>query len=192
MVAHYVDRELAEENLTATKCHVAFVLEPALPNQETDDEPCMTSEQESEDERVPNHLDSVRTLTYKVTYKSFLAPATLDRTTEDFEAQECVCSRIAKIEKELLGGGATTVKRYRKPDSAKQLLAASVVGCVVTTEEPIVSPEAELMRKRSLPVYERVVYSGEVRLRPGQEHPKVCGTERLRFANLEIYRNAKL
>ena len=38
----------------------------------------MTSEEESEDERVPNHLVSVRTLTYQATHKKLLAPVTLD------------------------------------------------------------------------------------------------------------------
>ena len=110
-VALYADRGIAEENLAATKCHVTSVLAPALSNHNTDDEPGMTSEEESEDERVPNHLALVRTLTYQATHKKLLAPVTLDPTPEDLEAQECVHSRIAKIEKELLGGRATTVKR---------------------------------------------------------------------------------
>ena len=49
-------------------------------------------------------------------------------------------SRMAKIEKELLGGRATTVKLYQKTNGTKQLLAASRVGGVVSTQEPIVSP----------------------------------------------------
>ena len=100
-------------------------------------------------------------------------------------------SRITKIEKELLGGGPTTVKRYRKTNGAKGLLAASLVGGVVTTQEPIVSPEVGLMRKRILADYERDVFSGEVRLCLGQEHPKVRGTERLGFSPLDLYPNAK-
>ena len=64
-VALYVDGGIAEENLAATKCHVASVLAPAVSNPNTDGEPGMTSEEESEDERVPNHLASVRTLTYQ-------------------------------------------------------------------------------------------------------------------------------
>ena len=151
----------------------------------------MTSKEESEDERVPNHLVSMRTLTYQATHKKLIAPVTLDRTLEDLEAQECVRSRIAKIEQEFLGRRATTVKRYRKTKGARRLLAASCVGGVVTTQEPIVSPEVELMRKRILADYERDVSSGEVRLRPGQEHPKVCGTERLGFAKRDLYPNAK-
>ena len=190
-VALYVDGGIAEENLAATKCHVASVLAPAVSNPNTDGEPGMTSEEESEDERVPNHLASVRTLTYQATHKKLLAPVTLDPTPEDLEAQECVRSRIAKIERELLGGRATTVKRYRKRKGATRLLAASRVGGVVTTQEPIVSPEVELMRKRILADYERDVFSGEVRLRPDQEHPKVRGTERLGFAKLDLYPNAK-
>ena len=100
-------------------------------------------------------------------------------------------SRIAKIEKEFLDGGATTVKRYRKTNGAKGSSAASRVGGVVNTQEPIVSPELELMRKRILADYERDVFSGEVRLSRSQEHPKVRGTERLGFAELDLYPNAK-
>ena len=120
----YVDGGIAEENLAATKCHVASVLAPAVSNPNTDDEPGMTSEKESRDERLPNHLPSVRTLTYQETHKKLLAPVTLDPTPEDLEAQECVGSRIAKIEKDLLGGAAATVKRYRKkaPHDCWQLL----------------------------------------------------------------------
>ena len=47
------------------------------------------------------------------------------------------------------------------------------------------------MRKRILADNERDVFSGEVRLCPGQEHPKVRGTERLGFAKLDLYPNAK-
>ena len=47
------------------------------------------------------------------------------------------------------------------------------------------------MRKGILADYERDVFSGEVRLRPGQEHPKVRGTERLGFAQLDLYPNAR-
>ena len=100
-------------------------------------------------------------------------------------------SRIAKVEIELLGGRATAVKRYQKTSCAKRLLAACRVGGVVTTQEPIVSLEVEFMRKRILADYERDVFGGEVRLRPGQEHPKVRGTERLGFAKLDLYSNAK-
>ena len=167
-VALYVDGGLADENLRATKCHVASVLAPAVPNPDTDDEPGMTSEEESEDERVPNHLVSVRSLTYQATHKKLLAPVTLDPTPEDLEAQECVRSRIAKIERELLSGGATTVKRYRKTNGATKLLAASRVGGMVAAQEPIVSPEVELMRKKMLADYERDVFSGEV---PHAAHP---------------------
>ena len=167
-VALYVDGGLADENLRATKCHVASVLAPAVPNPDTDNEPGMTSEEESEDERVPNHLVSVRSLTYQATHKKLLAPVTLDPTPEDLEAQECVRSRIAKIERELLSGGATTVKRYRKTNGATKLLAASRVGGMVAAQEPIVSPEVELMRKKILADYERDVFSGEV---PHAAHP---------------------
>ena len=113
-VVLYVDGGIAEENLAATKCHVASVLAPAVSSPNTDGEPGMTSEEESEDERLPNHLVSMRTLTYQATHKKLLAPVTLDPTPENLEAQECVCSRIAKIEQALLGGRATTVKCYRK------------------------------------------------------------------------------
>ena len=47
------------------------------------------------------------------------------------------------------------------------------------------------MRKRILADYERDFFSGEVCLRPGQEHPKVRGTEQLGFARLDLYLNAK-
>ena len=190
-VALYVDGGIAEENLAATKCHVASVLAPAVSNPNMDGKPGMTSEEESEDEGVPNHLISVRTLTYQATHRKLLAPVTLDPTPEDLEAQECVHSRIAKIERELLGGRATTVKRYPKTKGTTRLLAASRVGGVVTTQEPIVSPKVELMRKRILADYKRAVFSGEVHLCPGQEHPKVRGTERLGFAKLDLYPNAK-
>ena len=190
-VALYVDGGIAEENLAATKCHVASVLVRAVSNPNTDHEPGMASEEESEDARVPNHLASVRTLRYQATHKKLLAPSTLDPTPEHSEAQKCVRSHIAKIEKELLGGGASTVMCYRKTKGATRLLAASRVGCVVTTQEPLVSPEVGLMRKRILADYERDVFSGEVCLRPGQEHPKVRGTERLGFAKLDLYPNAK-
>ena len=190
-MALYVDGGIAENNLADTKCHVGSVLAPAVSNPNTDGEPCMTSEEESEDDRVPNHLGSVRLLTYQATPKKLLTPVTLDPIPEDLEAQGCVRSRIAKIEKELLGGRATTVKDYQKTKEATRLLAATRVGCVVTTQEPIVSPEVELMRKRILADYERDVFSGEVRLRPGQEHPKVRGTKRLGFAKLDLYPNAK-
>ena len=190
-VALYVDGGIAEENLAATKCHVAPVLAPAVSNPNTYGEPGMTSEEESDDEGVPNHLVSVRTLTYQATHKKLLVPVTLDPTPEDLEAQECVRSRIAKIEQELLGGRATTVKGYRKTKGATRLLAASRVGGFVTTQEPNVSPEVELTRKRILPDYERDVFSEEVRLCPGQEHPKVRVTERLGFAKLDLYPNAK-
>ena len=53
------------------------------------------------------------------------------------------------------------------------------------------SPEVQLRRKRILADYERDVFSGEVRLCPGQEHPKVRGTERFGFAKLHLYPNAK-
>ena len=190
-VALYVDGGLADEHLAATKCHVASVSLPAVPNPDTDDEPGMTSEEESGDERVPNHLVSVRSLTYQATHKKLLAHVTLDPTPEDLEAQECVRSHIAKVEREWLSGGATTVKRYRKTNGATKLLAASRVGGVVTTQEPMVSPEVELMRKKILSDYERDVFSGEARLRPGQEHPKVRDSERLGFAKLDLYPNAK-
>ena len=190
-VALYVEVGIAEENLTATKCHVASVLAPDVPHPGTYDKSNMTSEEESEDERVPNHFLSVCTVTYQATHKKLLAPVTLDPNPKDLKAQVCVRSRIAKIEKELLGEEATTVKNYRKTNGAKRLLAASCVGGVVTIKEPIVSPDVELMRERILADYERDVFSGEVRLRPGQEHPKVRGTEELGFAKLDLYPNAK-
>ena len=47
------------------------------------------------------------------------------------------------------------------------------------------------MRKRILADFERDVFSGDVCLRPRQEHPKVRGTQRLGFAKLRLYPNAK-
>ena len=99
-VALYVDGDIAEERLAATECHVASVLGPAVPKPDTDDQPGMTSEGESEDERVQNHLASVRTLTYQAPHKKLPAPVTSDPTPEHLEPQECVRSRIAQIEKE--------------------------------------------------------------------------------------------
>ena len=98
---------------------------------------------------------------------------------------------LQKLRKSYWAGGARTVKRYRKTNGAQQLLAASRVGGVITTLEPIVFLEVELMRKRILADYERDVFSGEVCLHPGQEHSKVRGTERLGFAMLDVYPNAK-
>ena len=132
-VALYVDGGSAEENLTATKCHMASLWAPAVPNPDADAKLRMTSE----------------------------------------------------------AGGGTTVKCYRKNNTAKRVLAASRVGGVVTTRGPIVSPEAELMKKRILADYERNAFSCKVRLRPGQDHPKVHGTERLGVAKLDLYPNAK-
>ena len=54
-VALYLDGCIAEEDLVANKCHVASVFAPAVTNPDTDDDPGMTSEEESEDERVRNH-----------------------------------------------------------------------------------------------------------------------------------------
>ena len=140
-MAPYVDGGIAEENLAASEFHAASVWALAGTNPDIDDKPGMTLEEELEDERLPNHLTSMRTLTYQATHKKLLAPVTFDPTTNDLEAQECVRSRIAKIGRELLGGGATTGKRYQKTNSAKQWLVASRPGCAVTTQEPIVSPE---------------------------------------------------
>ena len=165
--ALHVDDGIAEEDLVATKCHVASVLAPAVRDPDADEKPGMTSEDESEDARVPNQLVSVCTLTYQATNKKIPAPVTLEPRPNDFEAQECVRSRIAKMGKRLLGGGATTMKGYQKTNSAKQLLAASWVGGVVIAQEPIVSREVQLLRKCTLADYERDISSGEVRLRPG-------------------------
>ena len=82
-VALYVDGGIAEESLMDTKCHVASVSAPAVPNPHRYDAPGMTAEQELEDEREPNHLVSVRTLTYQATNKKLLAPVTLDPRPQD-------------------------------------------------------------------------------------------------------------
>ena len=76
-VALYVDGGIAEENLAAANCHVASVLAPAVCNPNTDNEPGMTFEEESEDERVPDYLALVRTLTYQATQKSSSRPLLL-------------------------------------------------------------------------------------------------------------------
>ena len=94
-----------EENLTDTQCHVASVLAQAVPNPDTDDEPGMTSEEESEDERVPNRLVLTLTLAYLATHKKLLAPVPLDPSPEVSEAQE-------KLKKSYRAGGGTTVRRY--------------------------------------------------------------------------------
>ena len=65
----------------------------------------------------------------RVTKNSSL-PLLLTLSPEDLEAQECVPSRIAKIEQELLGWGATTVKHHQKTSGAKRLLAALVLVAV--------------------------------------------------------------
>ena len=83
------------------------------------------------------------------------------------------------------------MKRYRKTNGAKQLLAASRVAGVVNAQEPIVSPEVQLMRKRNLADNEQHVFGREDCLRPGQEHPNVGGRERLGFAKRDLYPNAK-
>ena len=67
-----VEGGIAEENLTATKCHVASLLVPAFPSPDTDDEPGMTSEEESKDERVRNHLVLEHTLRYQATHKKLM------------------------------------------------------------------------------------------------------------------------
>ena len=55
MVALYLHGGLAEENFAAKQCHVASILAAAFRHPDTDDEPGMTSEEESEQERMPNH-----------------------------------------------------------------------------------------------------------------------------------------
>ena len=157
-VALYVDGGLEEEGMAATKCHFA-VFNPGM-----DDEPGMTSHEESEDEKVPLRLISVGSLTYQATHKKVLAPVSLDPRPEDLERQECVRSGIGEIRKELLSWGATTLKRYQKANGAKTLLAAPRVDGVVTAQEPIVSAEVELMKKYMLADYDREVFCGEVPL----------------------------
>ena len=104
-VALYMDGGIVEESLMATKSHVASVLASTIPNPDTDDERGVTLELESENESVANHFASVRTITYQATHKKLLAPVTLDPTPDDLEAQECVRSRIAKIQKRYWAGG---------------------------------------------------------------------------------------
>ena len=182
---------IAEDNTAATKWYLASIVRPAVPNPDTDDERRITSEEESKDERLPNDLVSERTLTYQGTQRKILAPVTVDTTTKDLKAQDCVRSRFAKIQKELLGGGANTVKRYGKTNGTKQWLPASQVVGVVTTQEPIVCLEPVLMSTRILAEYKRDVFSGKVRLCRCQEHPRVCGTEVFGFTKLNLSPNAK-
>ena len=124
-VALYVDGGIEEENFMATKCHVASVLAPAVPNPDTDDEPGMTSEEESEDERVLNQLALVRSLTYQATHKKILAPVTLDPTPEDLESQDCVRSRIAKIEKRNIGQGGLYREKLPKNERHQAIVGGS-------------------------------------------------------------------
>ena len=100
-------------------------------------------------------------------------------------------SGIAKIETAFLPGGTASVKHCQKTNGAKRLLAASGVGGVVGIQKPMTSPEVELMRKRILAVYQRDVFSGEVRLRPGQTHPKFHGPDAIGFTKLELHPGAK-
>ena len=173
-VALYVDGGLAEEHLGATKCPVASVKCLAAPGDanlhpDTEEEQGMTSEEESEGEETPNHLASVRSLTYQPTSKKLLSHVTLNPTPEDFEAQECVRLRISAIESDMQKRGISKVTKLRKHGThkgAQRLLLASRVGGVVTTQEPVMTPEVELMRKKILQDYERAVFSGELRLRP--------------------------
>ena len=104
-VALYADSGIAEENLAATKCHVACFLAPAVSNSNTDDEPGMTSEEESEDERVPNHLVSVRTLTYQATHKKFLAPAILDLLPTIWRHNNACVHALRKLKRSYWVGG---------------------------------------------------------------------------------------
>ena len=99
-VALYVDGGLAEENWVGTKSHVASVSLSGVFNPNTDDEPGTTSEEESEDARVPNHLVAVHSLPHQAAHKELHTHVALGPTAEDFEAQECVPSRIAQIGKE--------------------------------------------------------------------------------------------
>ena len=120
-----------------------------------------------------------------LTKKSLLS-LLLTPPPKDLEAQECVRSSIAKIAKELLSDAASTLKRYQKTSVPKQLSAIAGVGGVVTAQEPMVSPEVELMRKPILADYERDVFRWEDCLGLGQEHPEVCVMEQLGFAKLDV------
>ena len=59
------------------------------------------------------------------------------------------------------------------------------------SQEPIWHPKLELIRKRILADYAGDVFSGEVPLCPGEEHPKIPGKEWWGFAKLDLYLNAK-
>ena len=98
-VALYVDGGIAGEKLVATKCHVASVLAPAVTNPDTYDKPGMNSEEDSEGERVPNHLASVRTLRYQATHKKHLAPFTLDPTPKIWRRKNACVHALQKLRK---------------------------------------------------------------------------------------------
>ena len=98
-VALYVDGGIAEENLAATEYHVASVLAPAVSNPDTDDELGMTSEEESDDERVANNFASLRNLTYQATHKKLLAPVTLDPPPRIWRHKNSCVHALRKLKK---------------------------------------------------------------------------------------------
>ena len=124
-VALYVDGAIAEEGLAATKCQLASVLAPAISNPDNDDEPGMTSEEESENERVPIDLASMRTLTYQATHKKILARLTLD-PTPNFSRRKNVCVHtLQKLRKSYLVEGplpSSANKNLRAPHNYWRLL----------------------------------------------------------------------
>ena len=104
-MALYVDGGNWEEHLVATKYHVASVLAPAVPNPDTEDEPGMTLEEESDDERVPNHLASVRNLTHQATHKTLLRPVTLDPPPKICRRKNVCPYAWQNLKKRYLAGG---------------------------------------------------------------------------------------
>ena len=118
-VAPYVDGGIAEENLAVTKCHVASVLAPAVCNPNTDDEPGMTSEEESEDERVPNHLASVHTLTYQASIKNSLLPLLLTLPPKIWRRKNAPVHALRKLRKSYWVGGPLPLGATEKLMSRK-------------------------------------------------------------------------
>ena len=116
--------------------------------------------------------------------KASLLPLLLTPPLKMCRHKNACVHTLQKLKQRYWAGGATTVHRYQKNTSVEQLLEASQVGGVVTRPEPIVSPEVEVMRKHFLADYEQDVFSWEVGLCSGEEHPKG-------LAKLYLYANTK-
>ena len=90
----------------ATECHVASSLAPAVPNPDTDDEPGLILEEESEDERPPNHLVLVRTFRYHPTEKKIsFAPLLLTPSPKMGRRKNACVHTLQKLRESYLAGG---------------------------------------------------------------------------------------